>query len=207
MDKGGNALWQKNYSFGNRDVVMSLDVIRKTGKNNLSQDGGYLIGGYTQAEEKIQVDDEKFWMFYIDSTGKEEWRRHIEGKSRKKEERLVSAKLQHDGTFLLAGTSAEELGQENWKVIKLGSKELENLIEQQEIRIYPNPVDDYTYVEIGLDFQEAEITLHDMTGRQIQTTKTKNKVTKINTSALPQGIYVVSAETERNILSVKIIKK
>ena len=161
MDKAGNELWQKNYSFGNRDVVMSLDVIRKTGKNNQSQDGGYLIGGYTQAEEKIQADDEKFWMLYIDPTGKEEWRRHIEGKSRKKEERLVSAKLQHDGTFLLAGTSAEELGQENWKVIKLGSKELENLIEQQEIRIYPNPVSDYAYVEIGLDFQEAEITLHD----------------------------------------------
>ena len=207
MDKAGNELWQKNYSFGNRDVVMSLDVIRKTGKNNQSQDGGYLIGGYTQAEEKIQADDEKFWMLYIDPTGKEEWRRHIEGKSRKKEERLVSAKLQHDGTFLLAGTSAEELGQENWKVIKLGSKELENLIEQQEIRIYPNPVADYAYVEIGLDFQEAEITLHDMTGRQIQTTKTKNKVTKINTAALPQGIYVLSAKTENKIVNAKIVKK
>lgn len=207
IDKAGNELWQKNYSFGNRDVVMSLDVIRKTGKNEQSQDGGYLIGGYTQAEEKIQADDEKFWMLYIDPTGKEEWRRHIEGKSRKKEERLVSANLQHDGTFLLAGTSAEELGQENWKVVKLGSKELENLIEQQEIRIYPNPVDVYAYVEIGLDFQEAEITLHDMTGRQIQTIKTKNKVTKINTGALPQGIYVVSAKTENKIVNAKIVKK
>lgn len=189
MDKGGNELWQKNYSFGNRDVVMSLDVIRKTGKNNQSQDGGYLIEGYTlYREEKIQVDDEKFSMLYIDPTGKEEWRRHIEGKSRKKEERLVSAKLQHDGTFLLAGTSAEELGQENWKVVKLGSKELENLIEQQEIRIYPNPVDDYAYVEIGLDFQEVRgITLHDMTGRQIQTIKTKNKVIKITHRSFTTG--------------------
>lgn len=207
MDKGGNELWQKNYSFGNRDVVMSLDVIRKTGRNNQSRDGGYLIGGYTQAEEKIQTDDEKFWMLYIDPTGKEEWRRHIEGKSRKKEERLVFAKLQHDGTFLLAGTSAEELGQENWKVVKLGSKELENLIEQQEIRIYPNPAADYAYVEIGLDFQEAEITLHDMTGRQIQTIKTKNKVTKINTAVLPQGIYMVSAKTENKMINAKIVKK
>ena len=81
------------------------------------------------------------------------------------------------------------------------------MIEQQEIRIYPNPVSDYAYVEIGLDFQEAEITLHDMTGRQIQTTKTKNKVTKINTSALPQGIYVLSAKTENKIVNTKIVKK
>ena len=207
VDKEGSELWQKNYSFGNRDVVMSLDVIRKTGRNNQSEDRGYLIGGYTQAEEKIEADDEKFWMLYLDPKGKEEWRKHVEGKSRKKEERLVSAKLQYDGTFLLAGTSAEELGQENWKVVKLGSKELEDLVEKQEIRIYPNPVDDYAYVEIGLEFQEAEIALYDMTGRQIQTIKTKNKVTKINTASLPQGVYLVAAKTENTVVNAKIVKK
>ncbi|WP_281418167.1 hypothetical protein [Kaistella soli] len=41
--------------------------------------------------------------------------------------------------------------------MKLGSKELENFIEKQEIRIYHNPVDDYAYVEIELDFKEVEI--------------------------------------------------
>ena len=107
----------------------------RTTKNNQSEDKGFLIGGYTQAEEKIQTDDEKFWMIYLDTKGKEEWRKHVEGKSKKKEERLVSAKLQNDGTFLLAGTSAEELGQENWKILKLGDKDLDHLIEKQDIRI------------------------------------------------------------------------
>ncbi|MDQ0478297.1 T9SS C-terminal target domain-containing protein, partial [Chryseobacterium sp. MDT2-18] len=110
IDERGNEIWQKNYSFRNRDVAMSLNVIRRTNKKNQTEDRGFLIGGYTQAEEKIQTDDEKFWMLYIDATGKEEWRKHVEGKAKKKEERLVSAKLQNDGTFLLAGTSAEELG-------------------------------------------------------------------------------------------------
>ncbi|QOW10091.1 T9SS type A sorting domain-containing protein [Kaistella flava (ex Peng et al. 2021)] len=208
LDKNGDELWQKTYSFGNRDVLMSANVIRKTNKDNFSEDKGFLLGGYTQAEGKIQTDDEKFWMLYINAEGKEEWRKHVEGKSKKKEERLVSAKLQTDGTFLLAGTSAEELGQENWKIIKLGDKDLDNLIEKQEIRIYPNPVDDYCYVEIGFELTgEAEIILHDMSGRQVQTTKTKNKVTKVNTSNLPQGIYVVSATTGNRSVNAKIIKK
>ena len=210
IDEIGNEIWQKNYSFGNRDVAMSLDVIGRTNKNNQSEDKGFLIGGYTQAEEKIEADDEKFWMLYLDTNGKEEWRKHVEGKSKKKEERLVSARLQNDGTFLLAGTSAEELGQENWKILKLGDKDLDNLIEKQDIRIYPNPVGDYCYVEIGFPMQyneEAQIFLHDMSGRQMQTIKTKNKVTKINTASLPQGVYVVTAATPSKSVNAKIVKK
>ena len=208
LDKNGTELWQKSYSFGNRDVLMSTNVIRKTNKDNFSEDQGFLLGGYTQAEGKIKTDDEKFWMLYIDTSGKEEWRKHIEGKSKKKEERLVSAKLQNDGTFLLAGTSAEELGQENWKILKLGDKDLDNLLEKQDIRIYPNPVDDYCYVEIGFEFSgEAAIALHDMSGRQVQNLKTKHQVTKINVSTLPQGIYIVTAKTENKIMNTKIVKK
>lgn len=210
LDGKGNELWQKNYSFGNRDVLMSTNVIRKTNKDNFSEDRGFLLGGYTQAEGKIASDDEKFWMLYIDVNGKEEWRKHVEGKSKKKEERLVSAKLQSDGTFLLAGTSAEELGQENWKILKLGDKDLDDLIEKQEIRIYPNPVEDYCYVEIGFPMQyneEAQIFLHDMSGRQMQMIKTKNKVTKINTAGLPQGVYVVTAATPSKSVNTKIVKK
>ena len=207
LDKSGNEIWQKSYSFGNRDVAMSLDVIRKTNKDNFSEDRGFLLGGYTQAEEKIKSDDEKFWMLYIDNNGKEEWQKYVEGKEKKNEERLVSAKLQSDGSYLLAGTSAEQLGQENWKIVKLGDKQLDDLVENKDIRIYPNPVGDYAYVEIGLDFTEADIFLTDMSGRQVQSIKTKNKVTKINTSKLPQGGYVVTATTGEKKLSTKIVKK
>ncbi len=213
LDKEGNEIWQKSYNFGNRDVLMSMDVIRKTNKENYSEDKGFLLGGYTQAEEKVKPDDEKFWMLYIDPSGKEEWRKYVEGKSKKKEERLVSAKLQNDGTFLLAGTSADRLGDENWKIVKLGDKDLDQLIEKQDIRIYPNPVDDYCYVEIGQSMfndsknEEAEIFLHDMSGRQIQSIKTKNQITKINTAALPQGVYIVTASVESKNANAKIVKK
>jgi hypothetical protein len=52
---------------------------------------------------------------------------------------------------------------------KLEDKQIDRLTEEQDsIKIYPNSVADYTYVEIGFDFKEADITVYDIGGRQMQ---------------------------------------
>ncbi|WP_073066465.1 T9SS type A sorting domain-containing protein [Chryseobacterium oranimense] len=205
LNERGEELWQKSYSFGNRDILMGTSVLHSA-DDKASK--GILLGGYTQAEGKIQTDDETFWMLYLDQEGNEKWRKHVKGESRKREERLSDIKLNRDGSIILAGTSAEELGKENWKIIKLGDKQLDQLIEKQDIKIYPNPVSDYAYVEISFDFKEADIMLYDMGGRQLQSLKTKNKVTKINTQNLIQGAYLVAIKTDNNkTANAKLIKK
>ncbi|MGD1318568.1 T9SS type A sorting domain-containing protein [Chryseobacterium sp. 2R14A] len=188
-----------------------MNVINKSqDKREKNQDftKGILLGGYTQAEGRIEADDETFWMLYIDNDGNEQWRKHVKGESRKREERLSDLKMNKDGSIVLAGTSAEELGKENWKIVKLGDSQIDQLIEKQDMKIYPNPVIDYCYVEIGFEFKEADITLYDMGGRQLQSLKTKNKVTKINTQSLIQGAYliVVKTDTEKTA-NAKLIKK
>jgi len=201
----GDEIWQKSYSFKNRDILMGMSVLQSSDDKTSK---GILLGGYTQAEGRIESDDEKFWMLYLDQNGNEQWRKHVQGQSNKKEERLSDIKLNRDGSIILAGTSAEELGKENWKIIKLGDKQIDQLIVKQDIKIYPNPVSDYGYVEIGFDFKEAEIILYDMSGRQLQSLKTKNKVTKINTQNLIQGAYLVTVKTDTNKTgNAKIIKK
>ncbi|WPO81978.1 T9SS type A sorting domain-containing protein [Chryseobacterium sp. JJR-5R] len=211
LDERGEEIWQKSYSFKNRDILMGMSVITKTQDTRIkSQDitTGILLGGYTQAEQRIETDDETFWMLCLDQNGNEQWRKHVKGEKRQREERLSDLKLNRDGSIILAGTSAEELGKENWKIVKLGDKQIDQLIEKQDIKIYPNPVSDYAYVEIGFDFKEADITLYDMGGRQLQNVKTKNKVTKINTQPLIQGAYLVSVKTaEGKTASAKLIKK
>ncbi|WP_294284363.1 T9SS type A sorting domain-containing protein [uncultured Chryseobacterium sp.] len=207
----GEEIWQKSYSFKNRDVLMGMSVVHASDDKSTK---GVLLGGYTQAEGKIEADDEKFWMLYLDQSGNEQWRKHVKGESGKKEERLSDIKLNRDGSIILAGTSAEELGKENWKIVKLGDQQIDQLIEKQDIKIYPNPVSDYAYVEIGFPSTgsgigfSAEITVYDMGGRQLQSIKTKNKVTKINTQPLVQGAYLVSVKTDGvKTASAKIIKK
>lgn len=210
LNQRGEKEWEKSYTFGNRDLMMSLSHI--TGSKS-TETRGFLLGGYTQAEGKIEKDDETFWMLYIDGNGEEIWRKHIEGKSRQKQERLVTAQLLGDGTFILAGTSAKELGKENWKIVRLADDQLDDLIVKHDIKIYPNPADDYCYVEIGFKIEdeqrfEATIDLYDMSGRHIKSYPTKNKVTKIQMQGLPQGVYLVSVKTNINqTANAKVIKK
>ncbi|KAA0128368.1 T9SS type A sorting domain-containing protein [Chryseobacterium sp. SN22] len=209
----GEEIWQKSYNFKNRDVLMGMSVLHASDDKSTK---GILLGGYTQAEGKIETDDEKFWMLYLDRNGNEQWRKHVKGESNKREERLSDIKLNRDGSIILAGTSAEELGKENWKIVKLGDQQIDQLIEKQDIKIYPNPVSDYAYVEIGIDEGSsrasgagfsAEITVYDMGGRQLQSIRTKNKVTKINTQPLVQGAYLVSVKTEAGqTAGAKLIK-
>ena len=205
LNERGEEIWQKSFNFKNRDVLMGMSVLHSADDTSSK---GILLGGYTQAEGRIESDDETFWMLYLNQDGNEQWRKHIKGESRKKEERLSDLRLNRDGSIILAGTSAEELGKENWKIVKLGDSQIDKLIEKQEIKIYPNPVTDYAYVETGFEFKEADITLYDMGGRQLQNFKTKNKVTKINTQNLIQGAYLVTVKTDTNkTASAKLIKK
>ncbi|WP_223601699.1 T9SS type A sorting domain-containing protein [Chryseobacterium sp. GVT01B] len=205
LNERGDEQWQKSYNFKNRDILMGMSVLHSADDKSSK---GILLGGYTQAEGRIQTDDETFWMLYLDQNGNEQWRKHVKGESRQKEERLSDLKLNRDGSIVLAGTSAEELGKENWKIVKLGDKQVDQLIEKYDIKIYPNPVSDYAYVEIGFDFKEADILLYDMSGRQLQSIKTKNRVIKINTQALVQGAYLITIKTETNkTANAKIIKQ
>ncbi|SMO74110.1 Por secretion system C-terminal sorting domain-containing protein [Chryseobacterium rhizoplanae] len=205
LNERGDEQWQKSYNFKNRDILMGMSVIHSADDKSSK---GILLGGYTQAEGRIQTDDETFWMLYLDHNGNEQWRKHVKGESRQKEERLSDLKLNRDGSIVLAGTSAEELGKENWKIVKLGDKQVDQLIEKYDIKIYPNPVSDYAYVEIGFDFKDGNILLYDMSGRQLQSIKTQNRVTKINTQALVQGAYLVTIKTDNNkTANAKLIKK
>ncbi|MFN1217850.1 T9SS type A sorting domain-containing protein [Chryseobacterium kwangjuense] len=210
LNERGEEIWQKSYNFGNRDILMGASVLHSADDKTSK---GILLGGYTQAEgpstgSGTSANDETFWMLYLDQEGNEQWRKHVKGESRKREERLSDIKLNRDGSIILAGTSAEELGKENWKIVKLGDSQLNKLIEKQDIKIYPNPVSEYAYVEIGFEFKEADILLYDMGGRQLQSLKTKNKVTKINTQNLVQGAYLVTIKTDTNkTANAKLIKK
>lgn len=203
VDKNGKEQFQSSYSFGNKDIVMSLNTIwDPKGSGSL----GMLVGGFTQSEDKKEKDDEKYWMLHLDINGKEIWRKHVEGESREREERLVSANVLGDG-YILAGTSAKELGKEDWKIVRLGDKQIKELNAVQQIKIYPNPVAEYCYVEIGFDFEDATIEVYDMSGRMINSIKTNTKITKINTASLIQGAYIVIARTLDKSASAKIIKK
>ncbi len=113
LNERGEEQWQKSYNFKNRDILMGMSVLHSVDDKSSK---GILLGGYTQAEGRIQTDDETFWMLYLDQNGNEQWRKHVKGESRQKEERLSDLKLNRDGSIILAGTSAEELVKKTGKL-------------------------------------------------------------------------------------------
>ena len=95
-------------------------------------------------------------MLYVDPNGEEVWRKHIEGESRKKEERLITAQMLGDGTYILAGTSAKELGKENWKIVKLGEQLRKPVLATCDVH-FLNPEDEIyrRIIMAGKGFKDA----------------------------------------------------
>ncbi|HAO08624.1 MAG TPA: secretion protein, partial [Chryseobacterium sp.] len=79
IDERGEEIWQKSYNFKNRDVLMGMSVIAGKQEDGSGKSKGILLGGYTQAEGRIENDDETFWMLYLDQNGNEQWRKHVKG--------------------------------------------------------------------------------------------------------------------------------
>ncbi|MGV0831949.1 T9SS type A sorting domain-containing protein [Empedobacter brevis] len=203
VDKNGNEIWQKSYDFGKIDIPMSLDVIQNY---KMSTSKGYLIGGFSQQDHKLERNDERFWLLYLNNEGDEIWRKYIDKKGNSMN-RLVSAKF-IENAYILAGTTSEEIGFEDWNIVKLTDKEISELEEKDHFRIYPVPSSTYLYVDLNIDFYTADISIFDLAGTLIHQQTTKNKITKLNTSSLIGGVYILKVETNTNqSFNQKFIKK
>ncbi|RXM51845.1 MULTISPECIES: T9SS type A sorting domain-containing protein [unclassified Chryseobacterium] len=194
-------LWQKDIKSSTQDFLSQVTT---------TIDQQYLITGSSIQSDKLQQGSRQnngydFHLVKLNQQGEEAWEKYFSGNNH---DYLFATGSTQDGEFLLAGTSAKELGKENWKIVKLGDKQVNDLIEKYDIKIYSNPVSDYAYIEIGFDFKETDIMLYDISGRKLQNFKTKNRVTKINTQALVQGAYLVPIKTDNNkTANAKLIKK
>ncbi|MCL2596731.1 MAG: leucine-rich repeat protein [Paludibacter sp.] len=73
----------------------------------------------------------------------------------------------------------------------------------ENIKIYPNPAKDELKIESGdLKINSVEIT--DLTGRSVMVV---GGGTAINVSALPTGIYLVKINTDRGVVTKKVVKE
>jgi Leucine-rich repeat (LRR) protein len=74
------------------------------------------------------------------------------------------------------------------------------------IKIYPNPVKDELHIESG-DLKIESVEILDLTGKKLLTFNSQLSAHSIHVSALPQGIYFVKLETDKGIVTQKIIKE
>lgn len=88
----------------------------------------------------------------------------------------------------------------NWIKLTVGSSaksaEIANRITtvSQALRIYPNPVDNFVNIETSGEINPIEI--YNLLGHHIMTVESKQKLTKIDVSALDAGIYIIKVNNE-----------
>ena len=83
-----------------------------------------------------------------------------------------------------------------------------NVIESQELKIYPNPTKNEIFINSELPIKKVEIS--DLTGHNVKifsTTSVQNGVQTISLSSLLKGIYLVKVYTDNGITVSKIVKE
>ena len=85
----------------------------------------------------------------------------------------------------------------------------EDKVGEQDIRIYPNPVESNLKIEI-LNYQDqtsSSIILYDQAGRMLNKLSTISEISTIDFSNYPAGIYLLDIKIETENVRWKIIKK
>lgn len=206
IDPLGEIIWQNTYDIGNTDLLTSLEE---------NKDNSLLLGGYAQTEtfDAKKKDNEGVNDYVIIKTnagGEEKWGQSVGSNG---EDVLRKAVETRDGGYLLAGTSKGDIsrdrytgkGKNDFWVVKLKDKDKKKE-ERKSIEAFPNPATQYTNVVIGYDFIGGTGYVYDISGRQLQTFKVKDRTVPVDLGSYQEGIYLIKIKTEVQEDGIKVMK-
>ena len=207
LEESGEIDWQKTFDFGETDVLTSLIE---------NEDGSLLLGGYAQSEAtgKKRTDAKginDYIALKIDPEGEEIWKAEVGSNGT---DILRKAVETRDGGYLLAGTSKGEVsgeknssqGRNDFWVVKLRDKDKEDKERILGLEVFPNPVITYTNIIVNHDFEKATVSVVDILGRELQRFKAEHRTIPVKLEGYPEGVYIITVETNVKKQSVKILK-
>ncbi|MDD7885739.1 T9SS type A sorting domain-containing protein [Flavivirga sp. 57AJ16] len=82
----------------------------------------------------------------------------------------------------------------------------ENIINNDKFMIFPNPVEDIVTIKFPLNETKAKVTIYNLLGQQILNEEIANSNNELNIGNIESGMYLLNIETEKGIISKRIIK-
>ena len=84
-----------------------------------------------------------------------------------------------------------------------------DMLDEKEIKIYPNPTEGESRVEIFNELKKTEgiVTVHGNNGAMIYTTPIINGSASLDISSCPNGLYILHVKIGDSVSSWKIIKR
>lgn len=114
-----------------------------------------------------------------------------------------------DGGIVLMGNSNQTTtvnrGLEDFYLVKLTPTTADE--KRQAVEIYPIPTRDYINVLINEPFTQASVELFDLHGRKLKSQTLYNRLTPVDVSGFPSGVYLLVTHYDHHNHSLKIIKK
>ncbi len=114
---------------------------------------------------------------------------------------LTNKIFYHNGKIYVP--TSDELGKIYVWNDELLTSNQSNISDEPEIQVYPNPADGYVTIE-NTDNETMHCSLLNMAGYEILTRKGTSKLT-IETTEVPDGLYIVKLETAKGIRYSKIL--
>ncbi|TYB75403.1 T9SS type A sorting domain-containing protein [Bizionia algoritergicola] len=86
---------------------------------------------------------------------------------------------------------------------------VEELVESESVKIYPNPVTDFVNISIPDNNENIRVTIYSATGKQVGNYTMNNALRNLDLSHLSSGMYLVQLDFKdaANSKTFKIIKK
>ena len=78
---------------------------------------------------------------------------------------------------------------------------------ENSVTLYPNPAKEYIDVRIDGDVNVTGMEVYDVYGKLINTVNVIDNMTRINVSALADGMYFVRVKTEQGMVTKRFVKK
>ncbi|HYV91065.1 MAG TPA: T9SS type A sorting domain-containing protein [Chitinophagales bacterium] len=192
LDSGGNLEWQKSLGGSNYEEAYSIQQ---------TSDDGFLVAGWSESDDGDVSGNHgngDIWVIKLDTNGNLVWQKCLGGTNG---DGASSIRQTIDGGFIVAGyslsddvdVSGNHGGSDFWLVklssdIPTGTASSSN----NSISLFPNPVQNILTINLSSAYATASIAVYDVAGRKIvlPTTVSNNK-TQLNTTTLPNGIYMV----------------
>ncbi len=76
-----------------------------------------------------------------------------------------------------------------------------------QLWLYPNPTNDFLFVEMKDNFKNAELTIYNVNSQLVLKETLNKKITEFDISKLRKGMYFIKVRTDKEIIAKKFIKE
>lgn len=208
MDFSGTIVWQKKVGSNNYEYYDWGKIIKSADNSYITL--GLVWGGFKTVSGSNFHGASDIWMVKYDTSGNIIWKRCWGGSTydyamnfiQDAAGSLVVVGGTNSQNGDLAGSGKNTGGEDPW-IFKLFPENFLSMEELEQhddtLKIYPNPVSDFIYVDTKI----SKIEIFSADGRLVKSSEER----KIDVSKFAAGIYVLKVQTAEKVRAYKIMKK